>query len=240
MRPIDVARKLGVSTSTLRKYEAFGFVPPVERTAAGYRVYTGEHLAYFTAARQMMPGFSLPSIGSILGEVMAQRTGAALWLATKAQAELQQERNIAERVVARLLRRIRPSADKQQWLTVKDVCRETGIPATTIRYWEKVGLLHAERRENNYRLFPASQAQRALAAYALKLAVYADQQRYFIDSIRADLEAFDYGDRGRIEQMTSGIVQHLDQLNRDRIRGVAALYRLCQQVESRAFDHGEE
>lgn len=240
MRPIDVARRLGVSTSTLRNYEAFGFVPSVERTAAGYRVYTAEHLAYFTVAREMMPGFSLPSIGSILGEVMARRIAAALWLVTKAQAELQQERDIAERVVARLLRRTRLPVAKQQWLTVKDVSRETGIPATTIRYWEKVGLLHAERRENNYRMFPASQVQRALAAYALKLTVYAYQERYFIDSIRADLEAFDYSDRGRIERMTSGIAQHLNQLNRDRIRGIAALHRLCQQVENDSFDLGEE
>ncbi len=236
MRPIDVARKLGVSTSALRNYEVFGFVPPVERTVAGYRVYTAEHLAYFTAAREMMPGFSFPSIGTILGEVMAQRIEAALWLATKAQAELHQEREIAERVVARLLRKTRVSVDKRQCLTVKDMSRETGIPVTTIRYWEKVGLLHAERRENNYRLFPASQVQRALVIYALKLAVYADNQRYFIDSIRADLEAFDCNDRGRIERMTSGIARHLDQLNRDRIRGIAALHRLCLQVEAGCFD----
>ncbi|MFS0838372.1 MerR family DNA-binding transcriptional regulator [Paenibacillus sp. 1P03SA] len=39
-RPVDIARKLNVSTSALRNYEAAGLVPPAERTAAGHRTYT--------------------------------------------------------------------------------------------------------------------------------------------------------------------------------------------------------
>jgi len=62
MRPVDIARKLGISTTTLRKYEAFGLAPPVPRSRAGYRVYSDEHLAYFSCIREMLPAFSMTEI----------------------------------------------------------------------------------------------------------------------------------------------------------------------------------
>lgn len=43
-RPIDIARKLNVSTTTLRNYEELGLIPPVSRSASGYRVFTEEVL----------------------------------------------------------------------------------------------------------------------------------------------------------------------------------------------------
>ncbi len=59
IRPIDIANKLGVSTSALRHYESWGIVPPVERAANGYRMYTEEHVAYFECIRSMAPGFGI-------------------------------------------------------------------------------------------------------------------------------------------------------------------------------------
>lgn len=49
LRPIDIARKLNISTSTLRHYESWGMLPPVQRSASGYRIYTEEHAAYSSA-----------------------------------------------------------------------------------------------------------------------------------------------------------------------------------------------
>lgn len=236
VRPIDIARKLRVSTTTLRNYEALGLTPPVPRSATGYRVYTEEHVAYFVAIREMMAGFGLAGISQMLQAVISKRTSAALWMATKAQAELHQERLISERIVRHLLHKARrPLRNNQQLLTINDVSRETGISATTIRYWDKVGLISAERMENNYRMFTAEQVRRVLTIYALKLSVYAAHQRYFIDSIKSDLESFDYNDRPNILKLAKGIEHYLDQVNRDQIKGIAALHRLCDQVEANNY-----
>lgn len=232
MRPVDIARKLHISTTTLRTYEAHGLIPPVARSAAGYRVYTDEHVAYFIAVREMMAGFGLTAIAKIMQELIAKRTTAALWLATKAQAELQQEKTISGRATLRLLHQHSKPLDQNQLLSIHDVSRETGIPATTIRYWDKVGLISAERMDNNYRVFTAEQVQRILAIYTLKLSVYATHQKHFIERVRKDLQGFDYNDRGRISAMSEGIERYLDQVNRDQIKGIAALYRLCEQVEA--------
>lgn len=137
IRPIDIARKLGISTTTLRKYEAWELVPPVSRTASGYRVYTEEHVAYFACIRAMLPGFTLKQIAAILKEVMAQQTDTARWMATKAQADLYREKKIAEQIVKTLLHKSEFVENTgSRLLTIHEVSQETGVPATTIRYWD--------------------------------------------------------------------------------------------------------
>ncbi|HEX3048312.1 MAG TPA: MerR family DNA-binding transcriptional regulator, partial [Bacillota bacterium] len=84
MRPVDIARRLGISTTTLRKYEEMGLVPPASRSWSGYRNYTGEHLAYFICIREMLPGFNLTIITEVLQNVMDQKMDAAYWIVNKA------------------------------------------------------------------------------------------------------------------------------------------------------------
>jgi MerR family transcriptional regulator, copper efflux regulator len=64
----EVAAKSGISRKALRLYERAGILPPVRRTAAGYRVYTDDTLAllvFVTQARRL--GFRLDEIKQIAG-----------------------------------------------------------------------------------------------------------------------------------------------------------------------------
>jgi len=169
---------------------------------------------------------------------MAKKIDAALWIAGKAQADLHGEKLIAEKIVQNLLHKNgQQRGTSRKDLTIHDVSRETGVPATTIRYWDKVGLISAGRSaENNYRLFSAEHVKRILTIYALKFSVYAGHQKHSIERIREDLKKFDYNDRNRIAAMTSGIGQYLNQVNRALIKGISALYHLCRQVEANQFD----
>ena len=45
-----VARSIGVSPTTIRKYEELGKIPAAERTPMGYRVYHEEDVASIRAA----------------------------------------------------------------------------------------------------------------------------------------------------------------------------------------------
>ena len=63
----EVARRSGFNTSTLRYYEDVGLVPPVERTAAGYRLYDEAslaRLAFISRAKQL--GCSLEEITDLV------------------------------------------------------------------------------------------------------------------------------------------------------------------------------
>ena len=238
IRPVDIARKLGISTTTLRKYEEFGLTPPVSRTEAGYRIYTYEHLAYFACARDMLPAFTTSEIVKIYRPVMAMQIDTALWMANKAQADLHSEKMIAAKIVKNLLAKNESKhQERGSRMTIHDISLETGVPATAIRYWDKVGLITAGRLgESNYRIFEAEHVKQVLAICALKFTARVFRQRHSIKRIREDLHTFDYNDKNRISAMVKDINQYFSQVNRAQIKSISALSHLCDQVESGCYD----
>jgi DNA-binding transcriptional MerR regulator len=239
IRPADIARKLKISTTTLRKYEEFGLTPPVPRSESGYRLYSREHVAYFVCAREMIPAFTTKEIAKIFKEIIAKEIDKALWMANKSQAKLHSEKLILEKMVKNLLNDNNKQVSKNQYkLTINDLSKETGIPVTTIRYWDKVGLISVSRSEdNNYRLFTVEHIKQVLLIYALKYTVYSKYRRHSIEKIRQDLETFDSADINRITTMINNIETYLSQINRAQISGISALYRLCVQVETDSSDN---
>ncbi len=239
MRPIDIARKLGISTTTLRKYEELGLIPAVPRSASGYRIYTQEHFAYFICIREMLGAFELSQISGIMKKVLAKETDAALWRVNKAQADLHQEKLISEKIILNLglLERQEekyPAEDTAPVLmTINAVSRETGVPATTIRYWDKIGLISSQRgRENNYRMFTPGHIKQILTIYALKFTFQAKGQKHFVNLIREELKEFDLDDKDRLSSMKKDIEKYLNRMNRAQISSITSLYRLCLQVDS--------
>lgn len=234
MRPIDIARKLGISTSTIRAYEKMGLIPPVTRSASGYRTYTEEHVAYFTCIREMLPGFNLTIIAEVMRAVMAEKIDTAYWIINKAQVDLRQEKIIAGKIIKHLTRDRK--RETNTLLTIHELSQETGIPATTIRYWDRVGLITARRHaENNYRLFTSEHIRQLLALYTLKLSALTNRRRYFVDRIREEMRSFDYSDQEKIRELAVGIARNINRVNRLQMRGIAALYQLCMRVESKTF-----
>lgn len=67
MRIGELAERVGVDAQTIRYYERIGLLPEPERTAAGYRSYSGEdigRLGFIKRARSV--GLSLGEIKEIL------------------------------------------------------------------------------------------------------------------------------------------------------------------------------
>jgi DNA-binding transcriptional MerR regulator len=91
-RPIDIAKKLNLSTSTFRVYEDIEIIPPVKRIDSGYRIYTGVHLQYFICIRKMINGYTLSFIKELLTEYMRGNLDKLLWMITKSQADLYTEK----------------------------------------------------------------------------------------------------------------------------------------------------
>mgnify|MGYP003759723785 CR=1 FL=1 len=235
MRPIDIARRLQISTTTLRKYEDLGIIPPVERSHNGYRIYTDEHIAYFICIREMLYGFTLFEIGTMLKLVIDHKHDEALWIANKAQSDLQNDKFICEQIKAQFLYKRKPKLPKE--LTVDTVSKTTGIPASTIRYWDKIGLISVNRCvANNYRIFTQSNIDQVLMIQALKFAMQARGEKYAIQQIRKEMQEVNLSDMDKITALVTSIDKHLASQNRALIRSVSALYYLCRQIEEKYFD----
>lgn len=67
MGPRAVAKATGVSTDTLRHYEQKGLLPPIPRTAAGYRRYSAATVErVLLIQRALVVGFSLADLIRVL------------------------------------------------------------------------------------------------------------------------------------------------------------------------------
>lgn len=229
VRPIDIARKLGVSTTTLRHYEGFGMIPPVVRSPNGYRLYTDEHMAYFICIREMMHGFALSEIAKMLKLVMANKIDEALWMANRAQAALQNDKNVCRQIKLRFLQKKKTTVPKE--FSIDFVTKATGINPSTIRYWDKIGLISAGRCvSNNYRTFAERHLDEILMIQAFKLVMRAHGEKYAVEQIRKELSLFDFMDINKISAIVVSVESHLSVLNRAQIRSISALYRLCTEV----------
>lgn len=235
IRPIDIARHLKISTTTLRGYEERGLVPPAHRSSAGYRIYTKEHLAFFTCIREMLPAFDLTFIGKVMAKVQGGQVDAALWMANKAQADLWSEKQTYKKTVEILLHDHLDSITLNN-MSIGEVSKETGIPVTTIRYWEKAGLLYPERNPaNTYRIYTKEHIRQILTLNAIKLSIRTHRLKHFFRTMQETYEAFDYSNREDIARFLDQIANQLNQMNRHQIKGYSALYQLCQKVETGIF-----
>ena len=77
LRPVDLARRHGLSTQAVRNYEDAGSLPPAARTAHGYRVYTPVHAAALRAFLALVPGHGHQTAALVMRAVNRGRTGDA-------------------------------------------------------------------------------------------------------------------------------------------------------------------
>jgi len=179
-RTAQVARAAGVHPNTVRMYEAWGFLPPVSRTPAGYRRFTAIHISQMrlarTALRGQWPGRAIRK--SLLALVRQAATGdltGALEHARAHQQLVQTERAHAEQAVAALEHWVATAdqAPAGQSLSIGQTAQLLGLSIDMLRDWERNGLLATPRdRHSGYRRYYAAQLARLRVIRLLRQAGY--------------------------------------------------------------------
>ncbi|MFC4600815.1 MerR family transcriptional regulator [Cohnella hongkongensis] len=229
LRPIDIAKKLNISTSALRHYEDWGIIPPVERGANGYRIYTERHVAYFECIRAMSPGFGMDLTSNVLRKIINDEIDEALWTVNEAQASLQKDKLMAEKTISVLDTKQLENLDargRRRWMSIGEVSRETSIPTSAIRHWEKMGLITVRRNaDNGYRTFSPTQIRQILIIRTLRSAIWS------LDIIKKVIEELDHNNLEQARRVAKNSLSYLNGINRLRMRGVGYLYRLIELSE---------
>ncbi|WP_025027897.1 MerR family DNA-binding transcriptional regulator [Caldalkalibacillus mannanilyticus] len=232
-RPVDIANRLKISTSTLRGYEERGIVPKTERTSSGYRIYTEEHIAYFECIVAMAPGFGIDATSAVLKYIQQNKVSSALWIINERQVATYQDKELALKILQYLENGEKVS--NLPSMSIGEIAQKADVSATAIRYWEKKGYLRSTRGENQYRLFHFEQFIKILLLKLLKNAVYSEEIIQLKDAIRK-LEFHSEKEKRKIEaidearKMVETCLDHLNRRNQAQLHGLYFLYRLLNRV----------
>lgn len=211
LRTKDLAEAIGVSVQQVRNYEVQGFLPPVPRTANGYRRYTPQHVAALTLVKALTEGYGWQRTQAIMRALHAGAVGEALAHINECHAELDATRLQLERTLAALggLTEQLPAGPHPRApmrLRVGDAARATGVRVSAIRFWEQQGLLHPTREAGSrYRLYDERQLRR------LRIVALLRQGHHDFTVIHATLDELEAGQPQRaiaaVEQRRVALVE---------------------------------
>jgi DNA-binding transcriptional MerR regulator len=187
LRTADVARASGYSVQQVRDLERLGVIPPASRRANGYRSYSALHARALVAYR---------GLAGAIGPVEARRLLERLWTLGTADAAAEisalHVRLATER--ARLLQakealrviqaeagdagatatHAEPAASGADiTMTITELSRALGVRSSTLRFWEREGLVAPRRMTSlQIRLYDPASIRTLRIVAALRSAGY--------------------------------------------------------------------
>ena len=234
LRPVDLARAVGVSVQTVRKYEAWGFLPAAERSASGYRRYTYRHLHALEAARTMIAGYGWQPALSVMQAVHRNDLEAALPVVDSRHAALDRGRREVEETLG-ALRAVSKAPEVQpgtrgrtgdQKLRVGEAAQRVGVRVSALRFWEEQGLLRPEREASSaYRLYDEEQMRRLQVIALLR------QGGYGFEAIRTVLSELAAGHAAKALTAVEHRKKELAQASRRCAAATAALWAYVTELE---------
>ncbi|QIK70068.1 MerR family transcriptional regulator [Erysipelothrix sp. HDW6C] len=224
-RPIDIARKFNISTSTVRNYEEAMLIPASNRTSNGYRTYTEKHCNYLRCVLAMQAGFGRDEIIDIVQLIHDKQVNNALLKCSEKQVKLIRELDHAQKTVKLFTSgHLYKDFKIKKLLTIQEASQLTDVIDTTIRHWEREGLLYPVRgKGNNYRLYDIEQITRILIIRTIKTATWS------LDHVKDFLREFDAKNPQEVYKVAVDSLNYLYRLNIHQHQGIHALYELCIQ-----------
>jgi DNA-binding transcriptional MerR regulator len=239
LRPVDLARMVGVSAQQIRNYAEAGVLPPVARTPAGYRRFTGRHRQALLTYRSLATGYGWDAARAVMQAVHAGDLPAALALVDAAHAELHEQRRSLQEVGAALeaVAAETPAtaaAAPRPGMRIGEVAAHLGVRTSALRVWESAGLLTpARERGTGYRRFSPADVRDARMVRMLR------QGRYPLPQIRGVLEGLRR--TGSSDELRAALAQRrtrLTQQARAMLEGSSHLHHYVTEPAPRPGEPG--
>lgn len=229
MKGIDIARKLNISTSALRHYESWKIIPEVARQENGYRIYTEVHEAYFKCIREMIPGFGIAFIKTLLPMVMIGDTTTAIWEINKKQVALCQEKARIEYTIEILepgvLAAI-PKYKNKKYFSIGEVAKEASVSTSAIRHWEKEGLLTPQRDiHSGFRQFNIQDIRKIYIIRAVQRTVFS------LDTVRQVLKEVENKQMSQTREIANSALEQINLMLLNQFKGIAAFHHLLTTLD---------
>lgn len=176
LRPIDMARRSGVSTQAVRNYEAAGILPDAERTPSGYRTYAPLHAHALRAFLALVAGHGHQTATAVMQAINRDAAEEALRLIDESHARLLDDRRTLQAVEA-ALGALGPISHEGGDKFIGPLARRLGIRPATLRKWERRGLVQPRRDpQTGYRVYSAADVRDAQLVHQLRRGGYLLEQ----------------------------------------------------------------
>lgn len=235
LRPVDLAREVGLSTQAVRNYEDAGILPPAQRTATGYRVYTPLHANALRVFAALVPAHGHPGATAVMRAVNRDEIGLALTLLDESHTELLKDRRTLAAVEEALHALVPASLGAEQARSVSAIgplARELRLRPATLRKWERAGLIRPRRdASTGYRVFTPDDVRDARLAHQLRRGGYPlNKIAELLEQVRA---------AGGVEPLASALGEWHARLTRRGIAMLAAAAQLHSYLDARALACGQ-
>ncbi|WP_405666790.1 TioE family transcriptional regulator [Streptomyces sp. NBC_01166] len=182
LRPVDLARRHGLSTQAVRNYEEAGILPAADRSPHGYRTYTPLHAGALRAFLALVPAHGHRTATSIMRAVNEGAAEEAFRLIDESHAQLLDDRRTLQAVES-ALRDLEPAGSGPAAVSGPDgtfigpLAGKLGIRPATLRKWESAGLVHPRRDpRTGYRVYDEAAVQDAGMTHQLRRGGYLLEQ----------------------------------------------------------------
>lgn len=177
----------------------------------------------------MYPGFGMALIKKIMPMIQQKNFTEALWEVNQFQAALYQKRQQAIQALETLksdhMEKFMEKR-KKKWYTIGEAAKALDVPASTLRHWEKEGLIQPRRDpDNGYRIYDKEDLRQLVIIRTLQSSVY------FLDSVRRIMKEINQRSISEVRKIVLDSLKHMDFQIEQQLRGGYYLYRLIELVK---------
>lgn len=176
MYTTEVAKTVGIHPNTVRLYEAWGYISPVQRAANGYRQFNERHVVQLKIARLAFGHeFIQNNLRKYATRIVTLSGAERFDEAKQAAADYRQFLNVELAYSEQAIERaecLLTSPDKQhhQTYTHHEVAKQLQLTEETIRNWERNGLFDVTRNAQNRRQYSELDVQKLYVIRTLRSA----------------------------------------------------------------------
>lgn len=208
----------------MRNYVELGVLPPVERTASGYRIFTAGHARALGVARRLAEGHGWARTREVMAAVHRGDLATALAALDAGHAELDRERAEIARALGAFETVLAAPASggpaPRRPVRVGEVAALVGVRTSRVRLWEEHGLLRPTRqRGTGYRLYDPAELRAAQVVALLRRGGYPYE---IVGAVLDELRST--GSAQRVRAELARREQELHRRSLRRLRASAALH----------------
>lgn len=230
LRTADVARRAGCSVQLVRNLERDRVLESPARTPSGYRAWTESHAVAAATYVVLAAGVGAAEAKKFVRIARAGTEGDVLALLDMAHARLHIERRdveLARDAVAAISAEPLDDVRPDDAMTISELAAALAVPTSTLRFWERQGLLTPARTvRGRARIYAPADVRDARIVHQLRLAGYR------IPPLRALMPAL--RQHARTSDITAALQArdaHINSRSRALLQAASGLLTLASSVQ---------